>query len=47
MTTITNAEKLRQYENVFLIIERILAFALSINFVSEVKNVSPNFKRIA
>ena len=31
----------------FLIVEEILAFASSANFVTEVKNVSTNFKGIA
>ena len=43
--TKTNAENLRQYKHIFsLILEQILAS--STNLVSEVKNLSPNFKRI-
>ena len=48
MTTTTNPENLRQYKNKFsLIVEQILAFAWRTNLVSEVNNLSPNFKRIA
>ena len=47
MTTATNAENLRQYKSkFFLIVEQILAFAWSTNFIREVKNLSRNFKRI-
>ena len=48
MTTITNAINLRQYKSRFsLIEEQILAFASNTNLAGEVKNLSPNFKRIA
>ena len=48
MSTTTNADKLRQYKIRFsLIVEQILVFASSINLVRDVKNLSPNFKRIA
>ena len=47
MTTITNAKNLRQYETrFFFIVEKKLAFASSVNLAGEVKNVSPNFKRL-
>ena len=47
MTTTTNAKIFRQYKSRFsLIVEQILAFAASTNLVREVKNLSPNFKRI-
>ena len=44
MTTIRNAEDLRQYKRLSMIVEQILAFTLSTNLLREVKNVSPNFK---
>ena len=52
MTAATNAENLRQCKIIiffifFLIAEQILAFASHPNIVSEVKNMSPNFKQIA
>ena len=48
MTMTTNAENLGQYKSRFsLIVEQILAFTSSTNLVSEVKNLSSNFKRIA
>ena len=48
MTTTTNAENLCQYKSRYSpIVEHILAFASSTNFVREVKNLSPNVKRIA
>ena len=48
MTTATNAENLRQYKSRFpLIVEQILAFTSSTDLVEEIKNLSPNFKRIA
>ena len=48
MTTTTNAENLRQYKSRFpLIVEQILAFTSSTDLVEEIKNLSPNFKRIA
>ena len=48
MTTITNAENVRQYKSRFsLIVEQILAFTLSTNLDKEVKNFSTNFKWIA
>ena len=44
----TNAEISRKYKSNFsLIVKQILAFALSTNLVGEVKNLSPNFERIA
>ena len=48
MTTATNTETLRQNKSRFsLIVEQIMAFALSTNLVREVNNSSPNFKRTA
>ena len=48
MTTTTNDENFRQYKSRFsLIVEQIIAFASSNSLVKEVKNLSPNFKRIA
>ena len=48
MTTTTNAENLRQYNSRFsLIVEQILDFPLSTHLLGKVKNLSPNFKRIA
>ena len=48
MTTATNVENLRHYKSRFsLIVEEILAFTSSTNLVREVKNLPPNFKRIA
>ena len=48
MTTRTNAENMQQYKSRFsLIVEQILAFALSTNLVWEAKNFSPNFKQIS
>ena len=39
--------KLTKYKSRFsLIVEQILGFASSTNLVREVKNLSPNFKRI-
>ena len=47
MKTTTDAEILRQYKSKFsLIIEEILAFPSRTNLVRNVKNLSPNFKRI-
>ena len=47
MTTITNAEQLRQYKSRFpVIVEQILAFASSTNLVREVKSMSTNVKRL-
>ena len=44
MTTITNAEHLRQHKSrLSLIVEQILAFASSTNLVGEVKNVFRNW----
>ena len=40
----------KTYDNmklIFLIVEKILAFASVANLVREVKNKSPNFKKIA
>ena len=48
MTATTNAENLREYKTrFFLIAEQLLAFALHLNIVREVKNLSPDFKQIA
>ena len=48
MTETTNAENLRQHKiRFYLIVEQILAFALSPNMVRQVKNMSPNFKKVA
>ena len=48
MTTAANAEMLPQYKSKFsLIVEQILAFTSSVNLFRDVKNLSPNFKRIA
>ena len=47
MTATTNAKNLRQYKIKFsVILEQILAFALSLNIVREVKNLSGNFKKV-
>ena len=44
----TNAEILRKYEiKLSLTVKQILVFALSTNFAREVKNLSPNYERIA
>ena len=48
MSATTNVGNLQQCEIRFsLITEQVVAFALHPNMVSEVKNVSPNFKQIA
>ena len=48
MTATTNAKNLRQYESRFsLIVEEILALPSSTNLARKVKNLSPNFRRIA
>ena len=47
MTTAANAENLQYKSRFSLIVEQILAFAWSTKLVREVKNLSPNFKRIA
>ena len=48
MTENTNAENLRQHKSRFsLIVEQILAFALSTNLVREVMNLFQDFKRFA
>ena len=47
MATTTNVWNVQHYIKLSLIIEQILAFALSIKLVIEVKNMSPNFKRIS
>ena len=47
MTTTTNAETLQQYKSSFFIVKQMLAFASGANLVREVKNYTPNFKRIA
>ena len=48
MTTTTNAENLQPYKRrISLIVEQILAYASSTNFVREGKNLSPTFKRVA
>ena len=47
MTATTNAKKSRQNKMCFsLIVEKVLAFASRPNMVREVKNLSPNLKRI-
>ena len=47
MTATTNAKKFRQNKMCFsLIVEKVLAFASRPNMVREVKNLSPNLKRI-
>ena len=48
MTATTNAENLQQYKiRLSLIVKQILAFASHPNIVTELKNLSPNFKQIA
>ena len=48
MTIITNARNIRQCKSRFsFIIGHMLAFTSSTNLVREVKNLYPNFKRIA
>ena len=48
MTTPANVENLRQYRSRFsLVAKQILAFASSTNLGRELKDLSPNFKRIA
>ena len=48
MTATTKAKNLQRYKIKFsLTLGQILAFALSPNMVSEVKNLYPNFKQIA
>ena len=48
MAETTNAENLRQYKIRFsLIVEQILAFTSGPNMVRELKNLSPNFEKIA
>ena len=48
MTTATNAANLRQYKIKFsLIAEEILPFASSTNLITEIENLSPNFKQLA
>ena len=48
MSTTTNTKNLGQYKTRFYsIVEQILAFASSFNMVTEVKNMSPNFKETA
>ena len=48
MTTATNVANLRQYKRKFsLTAEEILPFASSTNLVTEIENLSPNFKRLA
>ena len=47
MITTTNTENFRQYKSGFsLIVEQVLVFTSNTNLVKEVKNLSPNFKRI-
>ena len=47
MSGTTNVENLQQYEIRFsLITEQVLDFALHPYMISEVKNLSPNFKKI-
>ena len=46
MTAIANAKNLRQYKSRFsLIVEQILAFVSSTNFVKELENMSFSFKQ--
>ena len=48
MTTAKNPKNLQKNKNIFYsIVEQILAFAASTDLVREVKNLPPNFKRIA
>ena len=48
MTTAGNTENLREYKSGFcLIVEQILAFPWETNLFRKVKNMFPNFKRIA
>ena len=48
MTMTTNAENLRQNKSrLSLIAEQRLAFTSSTHLIREVKNLSPNFKRIS
>ena len=48
MKTTTHTENLRQYKSrSYKIVEHILAFASNSNLLTEVKDLSPNFKRIA
>ena len=48
MTTTRKAENLLKDNSRFsFIVEQILGFASSTNVAREVKNLSPNFKRIA
>ena len=48
MTKTRNAENLRQNKSrLSLVVEEIMAFASSTNLVGEIKNLAPNFKRIA
>ena len=47
MTTTTNVENFCQYKSRFsLIVEQILAFALTTSLVRKVKNLSSSFKRV-
>ena len=47
MITTTNTENFRQYKSGFsLIVEQVMVFTSNTNLVKEVKNLSPNFKRI-
>ena len=47
MSATTNVENLEQYKIRFsLFTEQVLAFALHPNMISEVENLSPNFKQI-
>ena len=46
MTATTCADNLPQNEiRFFLLVEQILAVASSLNMISELKNLSPNFKQ--
>ena len=48
MTMTANTENVKQYKSRFsLIAEEILDFAFITKLVREVKNMPPNFKRIA
>ena len=48
MTTAANAKNLWPYKIRFsMIVEQMLDFALSTSVVTEVQNLSPNFKRMA
>ena len=47
MTTIKNAENLRQYKSTFsLAVEQMLALASSTNWVKEVRTLTSNFREL-